>query len=188
MCAHTGREQYKADIAASFQRVAVTHLVQRVKRGIAWARETEPALSRLVVAGGVASNKHVRSELAALAEASGLLLEFPQPRWCTDNGVMVAWAGQERLALGLVQPPPPPLEAGVEAATEWIEMRPRWPLTTNHHPRADTQQVRSMKVPKQGVASLTEVTQAELAALQAGGAAGGLPGTAAGAAAAAAGV
>ena len=52
--------QTKADIAASFQQVAVQHLTQRVARGIAWARELVPGLSHLVVAGGVASNQHIR--------------------------------------------------------------------------------------------------------------------------------
>jgi tRNA A37 threonylcarbamoyltransferase TsaD len=31
-----------------------------------------------------------------VAEAAGLQLVFPPPQWCTDNGVMVAWAGMER--------------------------------------------------------------------------------------------
>ena len=38
----------------------------------------------------------------------------PPPRWCTDNGVMVAWAGAERLALGLAEEPPAPWLGGGE--------------------------------------------------------------------------
>eukprot|EP00877_Chromochloris_zofingiensis_P002651 jgi/Chrzof1/12387/Cz06g32180.t1 len=90
------QDQVKADIAASFQRVAVDHLCQRVKRGVSWAREAEPNITQLVVAGGVASNKYVRQRLTDLAESERLQLVFPPARWCTDNGVMVAWAGVER--------------------------------------------------------------------------------------------
>lgn len=50
----------RADIAASFQRVAVLHLEQRTRRAIQWTRAAYPELSALVVAGGVASNLVVR--------------------------------------------------------------------------------------------------------------------------------
>jgi len=68
------------------------------------------------MAGGVAANASVRSALQAVAEAAGLSLVCPPPRLCTDNGVMVAWAGAERLALGLAEPPPPPLRSANGAA------------------------------------------------------------------------
>lgn len=51
----------RADIAASFQRVAVLHLEQRTRRAIEWTRAAYPGLSALVVAGGVASNLVVRA-------------------------------------------------------------------------------------------------------------------------------
>ena len=62
---------------------------------------TPPSLPRvqvrqLVVAGGVASNRYIRGRLTALAEGAGLQMVCPPPRLCTDNGVMVAWAGVER--------------------------------------------------------------------------------------------
>jgi hypothetical protein len=49
-----------------------------------------------VVAGGVACNQHIRSQLSRVAEEGGVCLVLPPPKWCTDNGVMVAWAGMER--------------------------------------------------------------------------------------------
>lgn len=49
-----------------------------------------------MVAGGVASNMFIRGEVSKLAASEGLSLVFPPPRWCTDNGVMIAWAGVER--------------------------------------------------------------------------------------------
>jgi tRNA A37 threonylcarbamoyltransferase TsaD len=50
----------------------------------------------LVVAGGVACNQHIRSQLSEVADKAQLQLVLPPPKWCTDNGAMVAWAGIER--------------------------------------------------------------------------------------------
>merc|ERR1719240_248293 len=77
----------------------------------------------MIVAGGVAANQTVRAGLKKVAENAGLEMRCPPPRLCVDNGVMVAWAGIERLRLGLYEVPPS--ESGVEHA---VEIRPRWPL------------------------------------------------------------
>ncbi len=69
----------------------------------------------LVVAGGVAANGAVRTALASLAAARSVRLVAPPIRLCGDNAVMVAWAGIERLRLGLT--------SGLDTAP-----RPRWPL------------------------------------------------------------
>jgi N6-L-threonylcarbamoyladenine synthase len=58
------QQQLKADIAASFQKVAVQHLLMRLKRAVTWAREECPELQHLVVAGGVASNQYVRQQVS----------------------------------------------------------------------------------------------------------------------------
>ena len=71
--------------------------------------------SLLVVAGGVAANQAVRRALEHAAAAQGFRLAAPPIRLCTDNAVMVAWAGLERLRLGLVD--------GID-----FQPRPRWPL------------------------------------------------------------
>jgi N6-L-threonylcarbamoyladenine synthase len=69
----------------------------------------------LVVAGGVAANRALRTALAALAEANGRAFSVP-PGWlCTDNAAMIAWAGVERFAAGLTD--------GLDAPA-----RARWPL------------------------------------------------------------
>ena len=57
--------QVRADIAASFQRVALAHLEERVKRAAAWAVESQPDIHHLVVAGGVAANQLLRGRLQA---------------------------------------------------------------------------------------------------------------------------
>lgn len=50
----------------------------------------------IVDADQVAHACHPTATCPQVAEAAGLQLVFPPPRWCTDNGVMVAWAGVER--------------------------------------------------------------------------------------------
>ncbi|CAD7931092.1 unnamed protein product [Amoebophrya sp. A25] len=83
-----------------------------------------PAVKTLVVAGGVAANGLVRAELTKLAEQRGLNILIPPPKYCVDNGVMVAWTGVERLLAGLWEAPPKHLEN----AKFFFETRPRWPL------------------------------------------------------------
>ncbi|KAA0049050.1 putative tRNA N6-adenosine threonylcarbamoyltransferase [Cucumis melo var. makuwa] len=97
----------RADIAASFQRVAVLHLEDKCERAIEWALKIEPSIRHLVVSGGVASNKYVRAQLTAVARKKGLQLVCPPPSLCTDNGVMVAWTGLEHFRIGRFDPPPP---------------------------------------------------------------------------------
>lgn len=100
-----------ADLAASFQAAAVAVLADRAANALAMM----PEANLLVVAGGVAANQAVRAALDAAAGRAGVALAAPPLRLCTDNAVMVAWAGIERLRLGLLSP----LDA---------EPRPRWPL------------------------------------------------------------
>ena len=83
----------------------------------------------LVVAGGVAANKSIRSGLEAVAsEFQGLRCVCPPVAHCTDNGLMVAWTGVERLALGLFRDPP---SIGVGEGGELqvdVDVLPRWPI------------------------------------------------------------
>lgn len=99
------------DLAAGFQAAATDCLVDRTTK----AMHMFPQATALVVAGGVASNQHIRGALAALAATRGLVFVAP-PLWlCTDNAAMIAWAGCERFALGLID--------ALDAPA-----RPRWPL------------------------------------------------------------
>ncbi|KAL0036282.1 hypothetical protein WJX77_000160 [Trebouxia sp. C0004] len=128
--ATAANEQIRADIAASFQRVAITHLAERCRRAATWAKESHPDMQALIVAGGVACNQMLRSALNDVAQEAGLNLVCPPARLCTDNGVMVAWAGAERLQLGLWELPQQDLDAGA------LDVRPRWPLTDRRDSRS----------------------------------------------------
>ena len=75
----------------------------------------------------------------------------------------MAWAGLERLSLGLHDAPPPSAEP-VEG--EWIDLRPRWPLTCERHPLCPTigksRRRQPPKPSKQDFTSLTDLTRAQL--------------------------
>ncbi|KAG2597070.1 probable tRNA N6-adenosine threonylcarbamoyltransferase, mitochondrial isoform X2 [Panicum virgatum] len=116
--------QSRANIAASFQRVAVLHLEERCQRAVEWALKIEPSIKYFVVSGGVASNKYIRTRLNQVAENNGLQLVSPTPSLCTDNGVMIAWTGIEHFIAGRFEDPP----AADEPDDTQYELRPRWPL------------------------------------------------------------
>ena len=128
-------QQKLAHVAASFQRVAVDHLAERTARAIEWAKAELPELSCLVVAGGVAANATVRSRLAHVASEAKLPMVCPAVRLCTDNGIMVAWTGMQRLLLGLAEAPP----TAADDVELFVEVRPRWPIGVRDT-RSTTQQ------------------------------------------------
>ena len=117
-------------IAAGFQRVSVRFLQQRARRALQWlaedaSQQASPPVTCLVVAGGVAANRTVRAGLEAVAAEAGVPCVCPPVQHCTDNGLMVAWTGIERLRLGLFRAPPPDSEAAVAAN---VDVLPRWPI------------------------------------------------------------
>ncbi len=111
-----GREQ-AADIAASFQRAMVDVLADRAANAARMMQNAYPNAHLMVVAGGVAANARLRSTLARAAKDSGFQMLAPPVRLCSDNAVMVAWAGIERLRAGLID------DLSLDA-------QPRWPLET----------------------------------------------------------
>ena len=136
--------EFRADVAASFQHAAFSHLEQRLSLAFKYCSDLAhspdeadagPLPSTLVVSGGVAANLALRERLQALCDrtdaprrleplppaagdppAPKWQLVIPPPRLCTDNGVMVAWAAVEALRLGIAHDP------------EGQEVRARWPL------------------------------------------------------------
>ena len=102
---------HRADIAAGFQAAVADVMADRADHALAMM----PKAGLMVVAGGVAANAVVRASLAGVAARRGVAWVAPPLRLCGDNAVMVAWAGIERLRLGLSD--------ALDTAP-----RPRWPL------------------------------------------------------------
>ena len=96
------KDQDIADLCADFEAAAVASVVDRTVRAMLIAEERlgPGAARRLVIAGGVAANRRLRSSLGVLADAKGYTLHAPPMALCGDNAAMIAWAGAELLARG----------------------------------------------------------------------------------------
>ncbi|HEX9264210.1 MAG TPA: tRNA (adenosine(37)-N6)-threonylcarbamoyltransferase complex transferase subunit TsaD [Candidatus Binatia bacterium] len=88
-------EAQRADIAASFQEAVVDMLVSPTINA-ALARDVK----RIVLSGGVAANSRLRAKMKEQAEDEGLQVFYPAPKFCTDNGAMIALAGYHWLKRG----------------------------------------------------------------------------------------
>jgi N6-L-threonylcarbamoyladenine synthase len=93
--------QDKANIAASFQNVAIKHLEQRLKYAMTQLEE-DSGIRTLTVVGGVAANTELRTRLQelCLSRKQPWTIIVPPPRLCTDQGAMSAWAAVERIMVG----------------------------------------------------------------------------------------
>ncbi len=81
-------DQDKANIAASFQEAVVDVLKEKVRRAIVVTGH-----KRVVIAGGVAANRRLRSELKNMSNLMGVELFYPPLEYCTDNAAMIAATG-----------------------------------------------------------------------------------------------
>ena len=93
-----GEDRWKAnqaDIAASFQEAVVDMLVDPTIRAAALG-----SVGRIVLAGGVAANSRLRAKMKEKADAAGLQVFFPSPKFCTDNAAMIALTGYYWLKRG----------------------------------------------------------------------------------------
>ena len=111
------KSQDVADLCAAFEAAVTETVVDRTRRVLHTLRQRDGTSVPhcLVVAGGVAANARLKAGLAGLVAETGMRLVVPPPALCMDNGAMIAWAGAERLALGLTDP----LD---------VAARARWPL------------------------------------------------------------
>ncbi|WP_213662545.1 tRNA (adenosine(37)-N6)-threonylcarbamoyltransferase complex transferase subunit TsaD [Stutzerimonas stutzeri] len=103
-------EQTRCDIALAFQQAVVETLTIKCRRAL-----KQTGLKSLVIAGGVSANRALRQALEKmLGELNGQVF-YARPRFCTDNGAMIAYAGCQRLLAGQHDGP----AIGVQA---------RWPM------------------------------------------------------------
>ncbi len=83
-----GEKLRQADLAASFQKVAIESVVGKTKRAI-----EDKNIRYLIVAGGVAANHKLRCEIEQLANEENIEMSVPPMKYCTDNAAMIAAAG-----------------------------------------------------------------------------------------------
>ena len=89
------------DLCAGFQAAVLDSVADRLGTGLRLFKERFGPPKALVAAGGVAANQAIRRMLREVAAKAQTTLMVPPPALCTDYGAMSAWAGAERLALGL---------------------------------------------------------------------------------------
>jgi len=93
--AQRGNELRKADLATSFQKVAVESVVSKTKKAL-----VDKNIKHLIVAGGVAASEGLRKEITKMAEELDVDISIPPMKYCTDNAAMIAAAGYYAYKLG----------------------------------------------------------------------------------------
>jgi N6-L-threonylcarbamoyladenine synthase len=101
-------QQTRCDIALAFQQAVVDTLAIKCKRAL-----KQTGLNQLVIAGGVSANQALRTSLEALTAQLGGGVFYARPRFCTDNGAMIAYAGCQRLLAGQHEP------LGIQVHARW---------------------------------------------------------------------
>ncbi|XP_053374102.1 tRNA N6-adenosine threonylcarbamoyltransferase, mitochondrial-like [Mercenaria mercenaria] len=92
-----------SDMCASFQYAVIKHLAKPLQRAFLYCelKGLLPESDRaLVVSGGVACNQFIRQGLQKVCEKFDCRMVCPPPHLCTDNGIMIAWNGMEKLLAG----------------------------------------------------------------------------------------
>ena len=101
--------QIQADIAASFQHAATEVLIKKITKAL-----EDTGRESIVLAGGVAANKLLRSKISLLKSKLNVDVLYPPLSHCTDNAAMIAYLGSMK----------------VDEATSSLasHAKPRWPL------------------------------------------------------------
>ena len=84
-------DQVKADIAASFQQAVIDVLTKKIKKAIELTGRGD-----VIIAGGVAANKALRSAIKELENSMGIKVYYPDLKYCGDNAAMIAFVGSLR--------------------------------------------------------------------------------------------
>lgn len=103
-------DQTRADIARAFEEAVVDTLLIKCRRAV-----RQSGITRLIMAGGVSANQRLRERIGEMMAKEGGAAYYPRPKFCTDNGAMIAYAGCQRLMAG-------------ERADLSFSVRPRWPM------------------------------------------------------------
>ncbi|MDD7676734.1 MAG: tRNA (adenosine(37)-N6)-threonylcarbamoyltransferase complex transferase subunit TsaD [Eubacteriales bacterium] len=88
MLGQQGLDVPRADLAASYTRAIVSAITKKAEAALERTGE-----HRLVLAGGVAANSHLRAALDRMCQRRGVIMSVPPVSLCGDNAAMVATAG-----------------------------------------------------------------------------------------------
>ena len=110
-------EQFHADLARSFVDSLVAVLVSKSEKAL-----KQSGCKHLVLAGGVGANVQLRSTLNEKAKRNGFEVHYPPLELCTDNGVMIAFAGALRMLT----------ENNGSTTSGAFDIKPRWDLQSNN--------------------------------------------------------
>jgi N6-L-threonylcarbamoyladenine synthase len=102
-------EEIKADIAASFQQAVIDVLTRKIKKAVEVSGRSD-----VIIAGGVAANKALRSAIKDLENLLGIRVFYPSLKYCGDNAAMIAFVGS--------------LRSSDKIETKASYVRARWPL------------------------------------------------------------
>ena len=106
-------DKTKTDICASFQSAICDIIEKKMKQAIKEIKNLN--IKNMVTSGGVARNSAIRKILNNIAEKNDMKLFLADPQYCSDNGVMIAFAGEQNFLHG-------------KQSNFSITPRPRWPL------------------------------------------------------------
>lgn len=106
--------QQRADLAAATEAAIVDVLAAKSIKAM-----KQTGMKRLVVAGGVGANSHLRAKLVLAMNKLGAQAYFPPLDLCTDNGAMIAFAAAMRVNAGLVD---------LSDMRHAFTVKPRWAL------------------------------------------------------------
>ena len=77
----------QADLACSFQTVAVDELARKLELAI-----KNTGIKNIIIAGGVSANKYLRNEITKVVERNSAKVSIPEFKYCTDNAAMIGAA------------------------------------------------------------------------------------------------